>query len=58
MDVRPGGDWNFVMHGPDGRNYQNRIVFLEIVKPERLIYKHVPGERCRTGSFQVTVTFT
>ena len=24
MDVRPGGVWRFVMHGPDGVDYQNR----------------------------------
>jgi uncharacterized protein YndB with AHSA1/START domain len=52
MDVRPGGVWRFVMHGPDGVDYQNKIVFLEIVKPERLVYSHVSGPR-----FQMTVTF-
>ena len=25
MDVRPGGVWRFCMHGPDGRDYQNKI---------------------------------
>src|ERR1700722_549206 len=29
MDVKPGGVWRLVMHGPDGRDYKNRIVFLE-----------------------------
>src|SRR4051794_34340238 len=24
MDVRPGGTWRFVMHGPDGTDYPNR----------------------------------
>jgi len=37
MDVRPGGVWRFVMHGPDGVDYNNKIVYLEIVKPERLV---------------------
>ena len=27
MDVRPGGAWRFVMHGPDGRNYDNHIIY-------------------------------
>ena len=35
MDVRPGGLWQYVMHGPDGTNYPNRSVFIEIVPPER-----------------------
>jgi uncharacterized protein YndB with AHSA1/START domain len=53
MDVRPGGVWRFVMHGPDGVDYQNKIVFIEVVKPERLVYDHVSGPK-----FHVTVTFT
>jgi uncharacterized protein YndB with AHSA1/START domain len=28
MDVRPGGVWRFVMHGPDGTDYQNKITRL------------------------------
>ena len=36
MDVRPGGVWRFVMHGPDGVDYNNKIVYIEVVKPERL----------------------
>ncbi len=41
MDVRPGGTWRFIMHGPDGTNYENENLYLEVVKPERLIYEHV-----------------
>src|SRR5258706_10882308 len=40
MEVKAGGVWRFVMHGPDGRDYQNKITFIEVVKPERLVYKH------------------
>ena len=43
MDVRPGGVWRFVMHGPDGRDYENKIVYREIVRPERIAYSHVSG---------------
>jgi uncharacterized protein YndB with AHSA1/START domain len=55
MDVRPGGVWRFVMHGPDGTDYDNTIVFDEIVPPERLAYTHggAPGEPV----FGATVTF-
>jgi uncharacterized protein YndB with AHSA1/START domain len=31
-DFRPGGVWRFVMHGPDGRHYQNRITFDELFR--------------------------
>jgi uncharacterized protein YndB with AHSA1/START domain len=44
MDVRPGGVWNQVMHGPDGANYPNRSVFTEVVKPERISFSQA-GER-------------
>ena len=52
MDVRPGGVWRFVMHGPDGVDYQNKIVYIEIVEPERLVYDHTGG-----AQFRSTVTF-
>jgi uncharacterized protein YndB with AHSA1/START domain len=52
MDMRPGGVWRSVMHGPDGVDYQNKSIFTEIVKPERIIYAHVSGPK-----FDVTVTF-
>lgn len=43
MDVRPGGTWRFIMHGPDGTDYQNKVVYKEVVKPSRLSYTHVSG---------------
>ena len=56
-DLRPGGVWRFVMHGPDGRDYQNRITFDEIVKPERIRYHHGGGEEVEPVQFRTTVTF-
>jgi len=56
MDVRPGGVWRFVMHGPDGRDYKNRIVFIEVTKPERLVYAHADDGETEPVSFQVTIT--
>lgn len=53
MDVRPGGVWRFVMHGPDGIDYKNKIVYDEIARPERLVYTHTGG-----AQFQATATFT
>jgi uncharacterized protein YndB with AHSA1/START domain len=43
FEFRPGGVWRFVMHGPDGRDYQNRVTFEEIVPPERIVYRHGGG---------------
>jgi len=52
MEVRPGGAWELVMHGPDGTDYQNRFVFREVVRPERLSYSHLTGPL-----FEATATF-
>lgn len=57
MDVRPGGIWQFVMHGPDGTDYKNQISYLEIVEPERLVYAHSGDEAVESGQFHVTVSF-
>jgi len=57
MDVRPGGVWRFVMHGPDGTDYGNKVTFVEVVKPERLVYDHGPGDESDSPQFHVTVTF-
>lgn len=57
IDAKPGGIWRFVMHGPDGTDYQNQIVFVEVVKPERLVYRHGSGVADDPGEFQTIVTF-
>jgi uncharacterized protein YndB with AHSA1/START domain len=46
LDFVPDGVWRFVMHGPDGTDYPNRIVFREIVAPSRIVYENswdLPG---------------
>lgn len=43
MSVQVGGNWILTMHGPDGRNYPNMIEYLEVVKPERIVFQHVPN---------------
>jgi uncharacterized protein YndB with AHSA1/START domain len=57
FDFRPGGVWRFVMHGPDGRDYQNRITFEEIVPPERIVYRHGGSDDVEPVHFKQTVVF-
>jgi uncharacterized protein YndB with AHSA1/START domain len=57
FDLRPGGVWRFVMHGPDGTDYKNRIVFIEVAEPNRIVYKHAGEEGDEPVTFQTTVTF-
>lgn len=57
IDVVPGGVWRLTMCGPDGRDYHNKIVFSEVVKPERLVYRHVAEAGTEPATHQTTVTF-
>ena len=52
MDMKPGGEWDLVMHGPDGTDYKNKTVFREIVKYKKIVYDHVSGPK-----FIATITF-
>jgi len=51
MEVKPGGIWSFIMHGPDGVDFPNEVTYSEVVRPERLVYSHAAPK------FKVTVTF-
>jgi uncharacterized protein YndB with AHSA1/START domain len=52
FDLRPGGAWRFVMHGPDGVDYPNESVFVEVLAPERIVFEHLSGHH-----FRMTLTF-
>src|SRR5258708_2942441 len=51
MEVKPGGVWEFVMHGPDGKDYKNKSIFKEIIKPERIVFEYIGP------TFIATITF-
>ncbi|MFN4249136.1 MAG: SRPBCC family protein [Flavipsychrobacter sp.] len=57
MNVSVGGVWRFTMHGPDGRDYPNKILFTEVVPNERLVYEHSDDTDGSSLQFHVTVTF-
>lgn len=40
FDPRPGGAWKFVMRAPDGTEYPQHSVFVEIVSRERIVFDH------------------
>ena len=40
------------MYGPDGVNYPNESIFVEITKPERIILNHITNPK-----FQIVATF-
>jgi uncharacterized protein YndB with AHSA1/START domain len=45
INVKPGGIWRFIMHGPDGVNYSNKIIYDEVVAPERLVFRKFGGKK-------------
>ncbi|QJD85595.1 SRPBCC family protein [Cohnella herbarum] len=51
-DMRPGGTWRLTMHGPNGVDYPNHSVFVEIVPSERIVLDHLSGHE-----FRVVATF-
>ena len=56
FEFRPGGEWEFDMHGPGGVSYPNWIRWREIVPPERIVflYGDYAGD---PNAFLSTVTF-
>lgn len=57
MEVKPGGVWRFLMHGPNGMDFPNRIVFNEVVKPSKLVYTHSSEDPKDPNVFVSTITF-
>ena len=53
---RVGGEWDFVMHGPDGTDYQEWISWTEIAPPEgiALLHGEFPGD---PNAFESVLTF-
>lgn len=57
FEFRVGGEWVFVMHGPDGTDYTEWICWTEIAPPERIALLH--GEsRGDPNAFESVLTFT
>ena len=50
-EFTPGGQWCFVMHGPDGGNYPNESVFAEIESPHQVVVRHDSEPK-----FQLTIS--
>lgn len=40
MDVRVGGKWLFIMHGPDGTDFDNDHTYLEVARNKRIVLQN------------------
>lgn len=52
FNLKPGGRWRIDMHGPDGVDYTNESVFVEVVEPERIVFQNVSSP-----AFRMTANF-
>jgi uncharacterized protein YndB with AHSA1/START domain len=41
FEFKPGGQWKFVMHGPDGNHYPNESVFAQLETNIKVVIEHV-----------------
>jgi uncharacterized protein YndB with AHSA1/START domain len=57
MNVRPSGSWRLIMRAPTGQEFHNRIDYLEVISPERLVYQHVGESKGHDVRFVTTTTF-
>jgi uncharacterized protein YndB with AHSA1/START domain len=57
MDVRPGGVWDFIVHGPDGVGFPSYVVYREVLPEHRLVYIHGRSSKDVEVGFLQTVTF-
>ena len=52
MDMKPGGEWNLVMHGPDGKDYKNHSIFKEVISHKKIVFDHVAPNFTATIEFE------
>jgi uncharacterized protein YndB with AHSA1/START domain len=57
IDIRVGGRWRFDMVAPNGHRWPNRMVFVEIDPPKKLVIDHGVDVDDDPGRFRTTVTF-
>ncbi|SHM50696.1 SRPBCC family protein [Gracilibacillus kekensis] len=41
FNLQPGETWHYVMHGPDGVDYENKSIILEVIEPEQIVLRHL-----------------
>ena len=50
-DLVPGGQWSFIMHGPNGIDYPNECIFIDIKPNEYLSWHHLPNPKFEVNTF-------
>ncbi len=52
-ELKTGGRWSFVMHGPDGRDYPNENMFTEVQSATKVVVQHISEPK-----FSLTITLS
>jgi uncharacterized protein YndB with AHSA1/START domain len=55
LDVRAGGRFRVLMHGPDGTDYPNLYLFDRVAEHRQLVYTNVGSEQFGLAPFQSVV---
>lgn len=56
-ELKPGGSWQYTMHGPDGAEWKNISQYLEVEPLKKLVYDH-GATKDSPPLFRVTVLFS
>jgi uncharacterized protein YndB with AHSA1/START domain len=56
MDVKSGGSWDFIMHGPDGTDYPNSLTYEVVEENKRLSYAHHENKEYGLAAWKAEVT--
>jgi uncharacterized protein YndB with AHSA1/START domain len=57
LDFSNGGIWSFIMHGPDGKDYLNKIQFIEIKEPHLIVYRQWGEKETADIQFETKIIF-
>jgi uncharacterized protein YndB with AHSA1/START domain len=53
FEFKPGGQWKFTMHGPNGAHFANESRFTEIVPDTKVVIRHIADPL-----FELTITLS
>lgn len=56
MEFREGGNWRYTMHGPDGTDYPNHVVYTKTDPPQSIAWDH-HGDADHPAEFKAVIGF-
>jgi len=56
MNFCEGGNWRYTMHGPDGTDYPNHVIYTKIDPPQSIAWDH-HGDADHPAEFKAVISF-